>query len=145
MFFKNKISVLEVELQRKIKYHIKCGVITHSTKETRQQKEHWWWGLEVTGKCGGERGGGGGGSEWVGQYLKKVGRHPFLHYKTNPSPHSWLRRGRGMGSHYVNARVTTQKTRKLHRKVFRKINESTWGTSSWIKQLWNTRSVSTQL
>ena len=90
-------------------------------------------------------GGRGGGSEWVGQYLKKVGRHPFLHYKTNPSPHSWLRRGRGMGSHYVNARVTTQKTRKLHRKVFRKINESTWGTSSWIKQLWNTRSVSTQL
>ena len=33
---------------------MKCGMITHSTKETRQQKEQWEWGLEVTGKCGGE-------------------------------------------------------------------------------------------
>ena len=32
---------------------MKCGMITHSTKETRQQKEQWEWGLEVTGKWGG--------------------------------------------------------------------------------------------
>ena len=41
---------------------MKCGMITHSTKETRQQKEQWEWGLEVTGKWGGGR---------VGQNLKK--------------------------------------------------------------------------
>ena len=26
-----------------VKQHLKCGVITHSAKETRQQKEEWWW------------------------------------------------------------------------------------------------------
>ena len=44
--------------------HIKCGVITHSVKETRQQKEQWGWGREVTGK----------GVERVRQNLKKRGR-----------------------------------------------------------------------
>ena len=32
---------------------MKCGMITHSTKETGQQKEQWKkWGLQVTGKWG---------------------------------------------------------------------------------------------
>ena len=30
-------------------------MITHSVKETGQQKEQWGWWLEVTGKSGGER------------------------------------------------------------------------------------------
>ena len=34
------------------KKHIKCGVITHSAKETGQQKEQWGWGLEVTRNLG---------------------------------------------------------------------------------------------
>ena len=29
-------------------------MITHSAKETGQQKEQWGWGVEVTGKLGGE-------------------------------------------------------------------------------------------
>ena len=33
---------------------MKCGMITHSAKETGQQKEQREWGLEVTGKWGGE-------------------------------------------------------------------------------------------
>ena len=32
---------------------MKCGTITHSAKETGQQKEQWSWGLEATGKRGG--------------------------------------------------------------------------------------------
>ena len=40
-------------------------MITHSAKETGQQKEHWGWEWDVTGKCRGrvkqieKRGGGG--------------------------------------------------------------------------------------
>ena len=45
---------------------MKCGMITHSTKETRQQKEQWEWGLEVTGKWG-------GGEGWP-KFEKKCGR-----------------------------------------------------------------------
>ena len=42
-----------------VKYHINCGVITYSAKETGQEKEQWGWRLEVTGKW-----------EGVGQNLK---------------------------------------------------------------------------
>ena len=31
---------------------MRCGMITHSTKETRQQNEQWEWALEATGKWG---------------------------------------------------------------------------------------------
>ena len=41
---------------------IKCSGITHSAKETRQKKEQWEWGLEITGK-------GGGGGGWT-KFLK---------------------------------------------------------------------------
>ena len=37
-----------------VKQHINCGMITHSAKETGQQKEQWGWGLEVTRKCEGK-------------------------------------------------------------------------------------------
>ena len=32
---------------------MKCGVITHSAKESGKQKEQWGWRLEVTGEWGG--------------------------------------------------------------------------------------------
>ena len=50
-------------------------MITHSAKETRQEKKQWGWVLEVTGKLGceqnlkkglGNRGGGGGGFFIIG-------------------------------------------------------------------------------
>ena len=40
---------------------MKCGTITHSANKTRQRKEKWGWGLEMTGKGRG------------GQNLKKRG------------------------------------------------------------------------
>ena len=47
-------------------------MITHSAKETGQQKVQWGWHLKVTGKWG---------EEWVGQNLKKrgVGNRVGLH------------------------------------------------------------------
>ena len=33
-------------------WHIKCGAITHSAKESRHEKKQWVWGLEATGKGG---------------------------------------------------------------------------------------------
>ena len=59
--------------------HIKCGAITHSAKETRQQKEQWGaWGREVTGK----------GEEGVGQNLKKRDRQ----YRRGLHKIGWLGR-----------------------------------------------------
>ena len=82
-------------------------MITHSAKETRQEKKQWGWVLEVTGKLGceqnlkkglGNRGGGGGGG---GGFFIIGGQHSSANYvKTlkipnppiiKPTPfHSWL-------------------------------------------------------
>ena len=82
-------------------------MITHSAKETRQEKKQWGWVLEVTGKLGceqnlkkglGNRGGGGGvlhnrGLALLCQLCKDFKNSQSPHYKTNPlsflaSPHS---------------------------------------------------------
>ena len=81
-------------------------MITHSAKETRQEKKQWGWVLEVTGKLGceqnlkkglGNRGGGGvlhnRGLALLCQLCKDSKKSQSPHYKTNPlsflaSPHS---------------------------------------------------------
>ena len=51
-------------------------MITYSVKETKQQKEHWIWGLDAK-KRGGEE---------VGKNLKKEGREYRCGLKKNRGP-----------------------------------------------------------
>ena len=53
-------------------------MITYSVKETKQQKEHWGWGLDTKW--------GGGGREEVGKNLKKEGREYSCGLKKNRGP-----------------------------------------------------------
>ena len=55
-------------LDAALKQCIKCGVITHSGKETRQKNKHSGWGLEETGKGGWTKFGKGGGDNIEGLY-----------------------------------------------------------------------------
>ena len=63
-FHKTRIKVLRFDMCTSMisLSKIKCGAITQSSKETRQQNEQWGWRLEAAGKDGG----------WgFGQNLKK--------------------------------------------------------------------------
>ena len=72
--------------------HIKSGTITHSAKETRQQKEQWGWRLDVTGKWegGGQNLKRGGGVGNVRGGLHKIGGvrnpRPTMNTLTLPAP-----------------------------------------------------------
>ena len=56
-------------------------MVTHSAKETRQQKEQWGWGLVVTEKWGG----GGGRLDKVLKRRGGVGNIGGLHKIGHPS------------------------------------------------------------
>ena len=51
-------------------------MITYSVKETKQQKEHWGWGLDAKKR----------GGEDVGKNLKKEGREYRCGLKKNRGP-----------------------------------------------------------
>ena len=52
--------------------HLKCGAITHSAKETRQQNEQWGWGWRQQGRGAWTKfeEGGGGVDNIVGVFIK---------------------------------------------------------------------------
>ena len=59
-------SILSIHVLSKKAQRIKCGRMTHSVKETGQQKEHCGWGVG----CDNE---GGGGGRWT-KFEKREGK-----------------------------------------------------------------------